>query len=147
MPKIVIILLAKKEKRLSQQDVGQPSKMVLSFQRNTHAPDLAAEGWCKLRYATLNLHNLRIALLHCRDDILRHSLDGAARLTHHLARNLIYGKVVHRLFDGILRRHLAKLGCEAQLHHKAVAHPLLQVVAAVIGAELHLLKCDCIEHR
>ena len=118
----------------------------LAFEGDAYAADFATQGWGKFGHTTLNLYDLRELLLHGADDILRHALDGAALDAHNIADNLIDRKVVHSLLHSVLVGHCAQLGSDCKLHIEAVAHNLLQVVAAVVGAELHLLKANSVKH-
>ena len=118
----------------------------LSFQHYAYAADFAAKRGCELCNATLYLRNLWELLLHGVDDILCHAFDGAALDAHHIADNLINGKVVYGLLHCVLVGHNAQIGCDGKLHNEAVAHNLLQVVAAVVGAELHLLQAYSVKH-
>ena len=118
----------------------------LSFQHYAYAADFATEGWSELGDTALYLRNLRELLLNGADDILRHALDGAALDAHHIADNLIDGKVVHYLLHRVLVGHSAQLGCDGKFHNEAVANNLLQVVAAVIGTKLHLLQAYSVKH-
>ena len=53
-----------------------------------------------------------------------------------------------QVFEGVPQFTISKeqLGCDGKLHNEAVAHNLLQVVAAVVGAELHLLQAYSVKH-
>ena len=118
----------------------------LAFEGDAYAADFATKRWGKFCHAAFYLYDLRELLLNGVDDILRNALDGAALDAHNLADNLIDGKVVHILLHSVLVGHCAQLGSDCKLHIEAVAHNLLQIVAAVVGAELHLLQSYSVKH-
>ena len=118
----------------------------LSLKCNAYTAYFAAQWGRKLRHGALHLHNLLEALLDGAYDVLSHALNGALSDLHLLANNLIYCKVVHSLLHSIFVGYAAEVSGDEQFDIEAVAHLLLQIVAAVVGTKLHILQSDSVKH-
>ena len=118
----------------------------LSFHRDAHAAHFAAEGRGEFRHRALRLDYLRESRAKGAYYVLRHALDGALLDGHLLAHRFVYGEIVHRPLHIVLVGRVAQLGGDREAHVESVAHFALQIVTAVVGAELHVFESDGIKH-
>lgn len=118
----------------------------LCFEYHAHSANLSAQRRCEFRYATLNLYNLRKMAFNGLDDVHRHTLNGALCNAHLFANNLIDCQIIHSLLHRIFFGHTAQMRGDFQLDAETISHLLLQIVAAVKGAEFHLFEFDCVKH-
>ena len=114
--------------------------VLLAYKCYTYLVDFTTERRSNLRHGALHLNNLWKLLAYRLDDVRCRSLDGALCALHGALHNGKYGEVVHRLGNIIRLREVTQRCTYCEIYAKAVAHLLLQVVAAVERTDVDAVK-------